>query len=137
MDKVMIKTTNKATAKAATTKGKLTNNPTKAVKKVISATAAKGRNLKPISKAKPKAVKVVKVLDYKVNVLNTNKALKQETKTLNGCIKLLKLLSKDTKVLAQLDLIPFGTLKKKVRKSKAGNYSPFYLLQAVYKIANS
>lgn len=71
---------------------------------------------------------------YKKQVLDVNANLKKESKTLGGAIKLLKALTDDEQTLKSLEAIEFKVLKKKCRKSKAGNYSPFFVLQALYKI---
>lgn len=77
-------------------------------------------------------VKVVS--NYKVNVLQANKELKQETKTLKGSLQVLKILTKNSEVLKACEEVDYQKLKKACRKSKAGNYSPFFVLQALYKL---
>jgi hypothetical protein len=77
-------------------------------------------------------VKVVS--NYKVNVLTANKELKQETKTLKGALQVLKILTKNSEVLKACEEVEYSKLKKACRKSKAGNYSPFYVLQSLYKL---
>lgn len=72
--------------------------------------------------------------EYKKQVLDVNANLKKESKTLGGAIKLLKALTDDEQTLKSLEAIEFKVLKKKCRKSKSGNYSPFFVLQALYKI---
>ena len=79
-----------------------------------------------------KSVKVVS--NYKVNVLQANKDLKQETKTLKGALQVLKLLTKNEDVFKACNEVDYQKLKKACRKSKAGNYSPFFVLQALYKL---
>jgi len=71
---------------------------------------------------------------YKVNVLNANKELKQETKTLKGSLQILKILTSNEEVLKACNEVEYTKLKKACRKSKAGNYSPFFVLQALYKL---
>ena len=78
--------------------------------------------------------KVKTVSTYKVNVLDVNKELKQELPKLSNAIKLLELLTTNEKVLAALKEVEYNKLKKATRKSKAGNYSPFFVLQALYKL---
>ena len=78
------------------------------------------------------SVKVVS--NYKVNVLQANKDLKQETKTLKGALQVLKILTKNEEVLKACNEVEYQKLKKSCRKSKAGNYSPFFVLQALYKL---
>tara|TARA_R110002073_G_scaffold144403_5_gene296512 strand:+ start:1234 stop:1593 length:360 start_codon:yes stop_codon:yes gene_type:complete len=110
----------------------MANVATKTVKKVAKTTTKK---------------EVVKVSDYQKNVLNVNKALKAQNKSLGGCIKLLIHFSKEIKLSAktvktlrfiQKDDKAFKTFKANVRtgqyKGKStGTYSPFYVLQAIYK----
>lgn len=72
---------------------------------------------------------------YKKQVLDVNASLKKESKTLGGAIKMLKALSNDEQTLKRLNETDFKVLKKKCRKSKSGNYSPFFVLQALYKIS--
>lgn len=71
---------------------------------------------------------------YKVNVLKANKDLKQETKTLKGSLQILKILTKNDDVLKACNEVEYQKLKKACRKSKKGNYSPFFVLQALYKL---
>ena len=71
---------------------------------------------------------------YKVNVLKANKDLKQETKTLKGSLQILKILTKNDDVLKACNKVDYQKLKKACRKSKTGNYSPFFVLQALYKL---
>lgn len=77
-------------------------------------------------------------MNYKLNVLAANSAIKIECKTLNGALKLTKifLANKDEfkETLDALEKIGYPMLKKHCRKSKSGNYTPFYILQAVYKL---
>lgn len=77
---------------------------------------------------------VKKISTYKVNVLKANKELKQETKTLKGSLQVLKILTKNEEVLRACEEVEYQKLKKACRKSKAGNYSPFFVLQAFYKL---
>lgn len=79
---------------------------------------------------------------YQSQVLGVNRALKTENKSLGGCIRMiisnaanigldknrleiLKFISKDNDA--------FKIFKANVRTSKAGNYSPFYVLQTINK----
>ena len=71
---------------------------------------------------------------YKVNVLKANKDLKQETKTLKGSLQILKILTTNDEVLKACNEVEYQKLKKACRKSKKGNYSPFFVLQALYKL---
>ncbi len=76
----------------------------------------------------------MKTSNYRSSVLNVNANLKKESKTLGGAIKLLKALSEDETTLKALESVDFKKLKKACRKSKKGNYSPFFVLQALYKL---
>lgn len=79
---------------------------------------------------------------YKTNVINVNAALKVEKSTFAGALKSLNaLLPVDAPkgVVAAVksalkDEAKFAALKNATRKSKAGNVSPFYILQAIYKM---
>ena len=86
--------------------------------------------------------KVKKVSEYKSQVLGVNRALKVEQKSLGGCIKTLLFHAKDINLDArrvkmlkffQDDNSAFKAFKSVVRISKAGNNSPFYVLQALNK----
>ena len=70
----------------------------------------------------------------KANTKATSKELKQETKTLKGSLTILKLLTKNEEVLKACNEVEYAKLKKACRKSKTGNYSPFFVLQALYKL---
>jgi hypothetical protein len=72
--------------------------------------------------------------NYKLNVLNANKELKKETKTLKGSLQILKILTSNEEVSKACSEVEYTKLKKACRKSKAGNYSPFFVLQALYKL---
>tara|TARA_R110000744_G_scaffold77116_9_gene152428 strand:+ start:421 stop:789 length:369 start_codon:yes stop_codon:yes gene_type:complete len=88
-----------------------------------------------------------KVSQYVISVNNVNKALKNERKTLGGCIKTLLVFSKEigmsTKDITALRFIQkddnaFKAFKSTVRTSKykgkdLGTYSPYYILQTLYK----
>ncbi len=83
-----------------------------------------------------------KVSAYKLNVLNTNKALKQERKSLGGAVRILWLFREEIKLSKEyvqiLSVIRennevYASFKENVRVSKAGNYSPFFVLQAIHK----
>jgi len=71
---------------------------------------------------------------YKLNVLTANKELKQETRTLKGSLQILKILTSNDEVLKACNEVDYQKLKKACRKSKKGNYSPFFVLQALYKL---
>lgn len=103
------------------------------VTKGVKATVKKG-------KAKGESV-------YQNQVINVNKALKAERKSLGGCIKTLLIFKKEIGLDAQRvkiltfitkDNDAFRSFKKIVRTSKykgkdLGTYSPFYVLQALNK----
>ena len=85
---------------------------------------------------------VKKVSDYKKQVLNTNAKLKSTHKTLGGCLKNmhhfgidmgLSASQKSTVKLLRGNHELYKEFQKVCRKSKNGNYSPFYVLQAMYK----
>ena len=89
-----------------------------------------------------KKVGKAKVSAYKVNVLNTNKALRQESKTLSGAVKLLWFFRDEIELSAQYkkivraimqDTTIYKEFKNNCRKSKSGNYAPFFVLQAIHK----
>lgn len=91
--------------------------------------------------------KAVKETDYQKNVINVNRALKNERKSLGGCIKTLLMFNKEinmnptqVKVLRfiQKDQEAYKGFKKIVRTSHykgkdLGTYSPFYILQSLNK----
>lgn len=77
-----------------------------------------------------------------MNVLNTNKALKRECKSLGGAVKVLWLFREEIELSTQYIQIlseirenndVYATFKENVRVSQAGNYSPFFVLQAIHK----
>ena len=87
-----------------------------------------------------------KISAYKMNVLNTNKALKRECKSLGGAVKILWLFRDEIELSTQYIQIlseirenndVYATFKENVRVSKAGNYSPFFVLQAIHKAIKS
>lgn len=91
---------------------------------------------------KTATTKKAKVSQYKKQVLETNKALRTTHKTLGGCLKNMwffrfemKLTSGQIAVVKLLrsDDKAYKSFQTICRKSKAGNYSPFYVLQAMYK----
>lgn len=78
---------------------------------------------------------------YKIQVLGVNSELKKFNRSLGGCRSVLLNNSKEigltplqVKIL-QATKKPevYKVLQEKVRTSKNGNYSPFYVLQAIYK----
>lgn len=93
------------------------------------------------SKAK-NSKKVVKVSEYSKQVIATNKALRSTHKTLGGCLKNMWFFRDDmqlnSKQIAVVKLLrsddkAYTMFQSVCRKSKAGNYSPFFVLQAMYK----
>jgi len=93
-------------------------------------------------KAEVKTGKNKGMTTYKSQVLEVNRALKRENKSLSGCIKFLLCFSKETgldpnriKILRfiQKDDAAFKSFKSIVRVSKSGNHSPFYILQTLNK----
>lgn len=96
------------------------------------------------SKTAKKVVKktTTKVSDYKKQVINSNAKLKATHKTLGGCLKNMwhfaddmGLTTSQKKVvkLLRADHNAYKEFQKVCRKSKSGNYSPFFVLQAIYK----
>jgi hypothetical protein len=83
--------------------------------------------------------------DYKLQVLDSNAILKQESKTIGFCIKVIlnniKLLPNITETMVKnlnainKDSEAYKLAVNNCRKSKKGNYSPFYLLQYLYSIS--
>lgn len=99
-------------------------------------------DVKEVKAPTKKAAKVVKVTAYQTNVLSINRALKTETKTLNGALKILWMFREEiemTESMAKLikaikeDKVIYHEFRKNCRVSKAGNYSPFFVLQAIHK----
>lgn len=100
-------------------------------------TQTKSKSTKKVVKSTTK-----KVSEYSKQVIATNKALKSTHKTLGGCLKNMwffrddmKLNSKQIAVvkLLRADTKAYNSFQAIVRKSKSGNYSPFFVLQAMYK----
>ena len=103
-------------------------------------TKATANNLKQVSSK----TEVKKESKYKTEVLESNKLLKQESVKLGYCVKVL---INNTNIL-KLSPLMVNNLKainkdseayklavNNCRKSKKGNYSPFYLLQYLYSIS--
>jgi hypothetical protein len=104
-------------------------------------TKATANNLKQVS-SKIEVTK--KESNYKLQVLDSNAILKQESKTLGYCIKVLinntNILKLSPLMVKNLQAINKDSEAYKLavnncRKSKKGNYSPFYLLQYLYSIS--
>lgn len=81
---------------------------------------------------------------YKIEVLESNKLLKQESVKLGYCVKVLinntNILKLSPLMIKNLNAINKDSEVYKLavlncRKSKSGNYSPFYLLQYLYSIS--
>lgn len=90
----------------------------------------------------PTEKKSKKVNEYRLQVLNPNAQLKAEFKTLGGCLKQMWFfrdemnLTKgqiDTVRLLRKDDAAYKVFSQNCRTSKKGNYSPFFVLQAIYK----
>jgi hypothetical protein len=123
----MKKTTNVATLQG----NKATKNqPTKVTLNTVKQSSAK--------------VETKKESTYKLHVLNSNKILKEESAKLGYCIKVLinntNILNLSPLMLKNLQAINKDSEAYKLavnncRKSKNGNYSPFYLLQYLYSIS--
>lgn len=96
-----------------------------------------------VSVATKPATKVVKKQGaYKINVLSTNKALRTNCKTLGGAVKLLWVFRNEINLSARYikiiraimqDDVIYKAFKANCRISKAGNYAPFFVLQAIHK----
>lgn len=96
------------------------------------------------SKTAKKVVKstTVKVSDYKKQVINSNAKLKSTHRTLGGCLKNMYHFADDMGLTASQKKVvkllrgdgkAYAEFQKVCRKSKSGNYSPFFVLQAIYK----
>ena len=106
------------------------NQPTKVTVNIVKQSAAK--------------VETKKESTYKLHVLETAKILKEESKTLGYCIKVLinninilkfsPLMAKNLQSINK-DSEAYKLAVNNCRKSKNGNYSPFYLLQYLYSIS--
>ena len=108
-------------------------------------TIAKAQPVKKVTKVektkKVTAKKVQKVSTYKMNVLEVNKALKTSTKSLGGARAILLNFASEiglnanfVKILkASKEPQNYKLLAEKVRTSKSGNYSPFFILQTLNK----
>jgi hypothetical protein len=124
----MKKTTNVATLQG----NKATNNkPTKVSANTIKQASAKVEQPKKES-------------TYKISVLDSNKILKEESAKLGYCVKVLinninilklsPLMAKNLQAINK-DSEAYKLAVNNCRKSKNGNYSPFYLLQYLYSIS--
>lgn len=89
------------------------------------------------------AVKAKTLTAYQTNVLGTNRALKTECKTLGGALKLLWMFREEIQMgekwskivhLIRNDKDVYHNFRQNCRVSKAGNYSPFYVLQAIHRM---
>ena len=76
---------------------------------------------------------------YQLKVLDTNKALRQDSNTLGYCIRVLLSLEdtpaefkKELRAM-QKDSAKYKKAAGQVRKTSKGYYRPFYLLQYLYK----
>jgi hypothetical protein len=123
-------------------------NTTKTATKLQGNKTAKGTKVTLTENLTQKSVtsETSKKVDtnYKVEVLESNKLLKQESKTLGYCIKVLtnniNILKLSANMVDNLQAINKDSEAYKLavnncRKSKNGNYSPFYLLQYLYSIS--
>lgn len=129
-------------------------NATIASNKVNKSNKVNNAN-KEINKAlntKPKVKRDVYASDYGQQVLTVNKQLKTYSKTFKGAVSMLFLLRGDkeaglklTKKQARIIMAvakgknnkkAYNELEKLTKASKAGNYSPFAILQKIYKHQN-
>lgn len=109
---------------------KANSKPTKATANTIKQVSSK--------------TEVKKASKYKTEVLESNKLLKQESVKLGYCVKVLinntNILKLSPIMVKNLNAINKDSEAYKLavnncRKSKKGNYSPFYLLQYLYSIS--
>lgn len=113
---------------------------TKKAAKVSKTNKAKKASAKKAT-VKTEVLKTKVVSEYSKKVLGVNSELKKQIRSLGGCRSVLitfqneigltgnqKRLLKASKAKENYEI-----LKPLVRISKAGNYSPFFLLQALYK----
>jgi len=110
--------------------------------KIAKATKVNATNLKQTASTSEASKKVE--TNYKVEVLESNKLLKQESVKLGYCVKVLinntNILKLSPLMVKNLQAINKDSEAYKLavnncRKSKNGNYSPFYLLQYLYSIS--
>jgi hypothetical protein len=101
--------------------------------------ANNGKAKKVIKATQSKASEAKQVSEYKKDVLQVNKALKQECLKFGYSVKVLKQFAPITnkKHIELINLINtdsniYKQVEKNVRKTKNGNYSAFYLLQYIY-----
>ena len=123
----------KQTSVATLQGNKATNNkPTKVSANVLT------------QKSTTKQETTKKDSNYKTEVLESNKLLKQESVKLGYCVKVLinniNILKLSPLMIKNLQAINKDSEVYKLavlncRKSKNGNYSPFYLLQYLYSIS--
>lgn len=112
----------------------------------VSAKSAKVANQenkvsKKLTKASVKKRIDVYDTQYEKDVLTVNRNLKKEVKSLGGARAILMQFAKEIKMSSRFvtilklskEQINYKILESKVRTSKAGNYSPFYLLQSLNK----
>jgi hypothetical protein len=122
-------------------------NTKKTATKVQGTKIAKGTKVtltENLTQTSSKKETTKKESSYKVEVLESNKLLKQESKTLGYCVKVLinntNILKLSPLMVKNLQAINKDSELYKLavnncRKSKNGNYSPFYLLQYLYSIS--
>ena len=83
----------------------------------------------------------VTLTNYQINVLNVNKALKSECKSLGGARSILMTFSQAINLAPKFVRIlkaskskeNYEILVSKVRTSKSGNFTPFFILQSLHK----
>jgi hypothetical protein len=110
--------------------------------KIATATKVSANTVKQNSTTQVKKEK--QTSEYNNTVLASNKILKEESKKLGYCIKVLtnniNILKLSPLMVKNLQAINKDSEVYKLavnncRKSKNGNYSPFYLLQYLYSIS--
>ena len=120
-----------ATAQSATANKATDSKPTKSTVNSLIQKSSKQETTKKES-------------SYKIEVLESNKLLKQESVKLGYCVKVLinntNILKLSPIMVKNLQAINTDSEAYKLavlncRKSKNGNYSPFYLLQYLYSIS--
>ena len=102
-----------------------------------------GKKVKSLNKGKNLIKAKVDVYStvYGQNVLTVNQKLKATQKSLGGCRSVLLSLATEIELPAKFvnilklskEQTNYKILQDKVRTSKTGNYSPFYLLQSLNK----
>ena len=122
---------------------KTANNKSKLLGEAIKALDNLTQN--SVTSTPSKKVDTKKVSNYTLQVIDSNNILKQESKTIGFCIKVLvnniKLFPNITPLMIKnlhainKDSEAYKLAVLNCRKSKKGSYSPFFLLQYLYSIS--